>query len=88
MPIPGCLFAMPYIPFAVVFGVDDDALFLVFAGIDFDLHFGVGIDADVEDFAILGEPGIGPAAIVTDADGGDAVDDAQWPFLPFFTHIV
>jgi hypothetical protein len=73
--------------FAVVFGVDDDALFPAVVGVDFDLHFGVGINADVEDFAVLGEPGIGPAAIVTDTDGGHAVDDAQWPFLPFFAHV-
>jgi hypothetical protein len=67
---------MSYIPLTVILGVDGDTLFLVAAGIDLDLHFGVGIDGDVEDLAVLSEPGIGPASVVTDADGGHAVDDA------------
>ena len=67
MPIPIGL-EMPYIPLAIVFGVDDDALLLAVERIDFNLYFGVGVDADVEYLAILGEPGIGPTAVVADAD--------------------
>ncbi len=45
-------------------------------GEDGDLGFGVAIDADVEDLAVPGEPGIGPAPVVADAYGSNAVDNA------------
>ena len=46
-------------------------------GEDGELDFYVGIDADVEEAAVGGEPGVGPAAEVADAEGGDGVDDVE-----------
>jgi len=40
---------------------------------DLDLH--KGVDADIENAAMLCKPGVGPAAIVTDANGRNAIDD-------------
>ncbi len=60
---------------AVVLGVDDDAVLGLVASEDLDLRLGVRVHGDVEDAAVLGEPGVGPAAVVTDADGCDAIDD-------------
>jgi hypothetical protein len=62
------------VPLPVVLGEDDDPLILPVVGVDLDLHFHVGVDADVENLAILGEPGIRPTAVVADADGGHAVE--------------
>ena len=45
--------------------------------VDRDLDLGVGVDRDVEDLAVAGEPGVGPAPVVADADRGDAVDDGE-----------
>jgi hypothetical protein len=67
------------VAFAVILGVDDDSTAggTVPARHDGDLNFGVGIDGDVEDPSVTGEPRIGPAAVVANADGRDAVDEGH-----------
>jgi len=66
---------MTHVAVAVVFGVNDDAICLVIVRIDFNLHLGIRIHADVENLAVLGEPGVGPTSVVANADGCDTVDD-------------
>jgi len=61
---------------AKVLRVEDAALRLGVPRVDGDLHLDVRVDADVEDAAVPGEPGIRPAAVVAHADGRHAVDDA------------
>jgi len=64
---------------AIVLGVQDDALSPGLARVHLDLYLDVRVHADVKDAAMAGEPGVGPAAVVTDANGRHAIDDAQRP---------
>ena len=61
---------------AEILGVDDDAVLDLIAAKDLELGFGIGVDADIEDRAVLGEPSIGPTPVVADANRSDAVDNA------------
>ena len=56
--------------------MDDDAVLDLIAAKDLELGFGIGVDADSEDRAVLGEPSIGPTPVVADANRSDAVDNA------------
>ena len=69
------LFADHGVALAIVFGVDHDAVLLFAIWEHLDLDFGVRVDSDVEDLTVTGKPGICPAAIIADADRGDAVDN-------------
>ena len=76
MLIPPRLLDVTNVAFTVVFRVNDDAVFFPAEWLCRDLDLRVRINADVENLAVLGEPGIRPAAIVADANRGHAVDNA------------
>ena len=71
---------------AVVFRKNRDVLRLIVAMEYFHLDFHIRIHANVEDLAPLGKPGIRPAAIVTNSNGGYAIDDAQRSYGSRFLH--
>jgi hypothetical protein len=47
------------------------------AGKNRDLDFCVRIYSDIEDPSMAGEPGIRPAAVITNANRSDAIDDKK-----------
>jgi len=55
--------------------MNDDAFFFTTITADRDLNLGVRIHADIEHFAMPGEPGIGPTAVITYTDRRYAVDN-------------
>src|SRR5271157_459693 len=71
---------------AVVFRKDHNLLGLVVTVKHFHLNFHIGIHAYIEDLPHLGKPGIRPAAIVTDSNGRNTIDDAQRSFGSQFLH--
>ena len=46
-------------------------------GEDFHLHFHARHDGDVEDLAMAGKPGIGPASVVADTDRGLTMNQSE-----------
>src|SRR3972149_1788549 len=79
MSIPHTGFRPHGVALTVVLGENNDALGLSLAVTrkNFDLHFGIRVDTDIKDLAVPGEPGVGPTAVITDANRRDAVNDAQ-----------
>jgi hypothetical protein len=65
--VPAAIFWLDDVAFSEIFCVENDAIFSLIAGEDFDLYFRVWVDADVEDPTVSSKPGIGPTTIVTDA---------------------
>jgi hypothetical protein len=63
------------IAFAIILGVNNYAFFLFVVRIYQNLGFGVRIYPDVKDSSMPGKPGVRPTAVITNADGGDAVGD-------------
>ena len=76
MLVPPGLLDVTDVAFTVVFRVNDNPIFLPAEWLHGDLDLRIRINADVENLAVLGEPGIRPAAIVADANRGHAVDNA------------
>ncbi len=54
---------------AKVLGVQDHTVLLRLSRENLNLHLDIRIDADIKYLAMLGEPGIGPAAVIANADG-------------------
>jgi len=77
---------MDYVTLTIILRVEDDAIVPTVVWIDLDLHFSIGIDTDVEDLPIPGEPGVSPPPVVANADRGDTVDDAQWSSTALSLH--
>lgn len=61
----------------VILCVDYDLALPVIARINSNLYFGVRINANIEYLSMAGEPGICPAAVVTDADWSNTIDDKK-----------
>jgi hypothetical protein len=65
------------VAFPIIFGVNNYAIFLPLIWIDRYLSFCVRINADIENSAVSGKPGVGPAAVIADSNGRDTVDNAE-----------
>ena len=70
-------FGCDYISLSIILGVNNDSIPRIFAWKNFDLDFRVRINANIEDPSMACEPGIRPAAVIADADGGNAVDNKK-----------
>src|ERR1022692_3680348 len=66
------------VPFAIVLGVQYDPAGQLPDRVNLDLYLDIWGHGDVEDLAVSGKPGVGPTAVVADADRGDGVDNSKW----------
>src|SRR3954453_8638233 len=77
MPLIGRISRLDRKPLAVVLRIKHYLVALLREWINRNLHLDIGRNADIENLPMSGKPGIGPAAIIADANRRDGIDHAQ-----------